>query len=100
MTVSCTKKLRLHNGSQSQRPRSTKIPVPRRDREVNFIFTIHEKKRALVNMRSLLLEPSVQRVYQVIFANTLQDMTARLARKPPWRTASGSKWPQGTRSTQ
>jgi hypothetical protein len=60
-----------------------KIRSPRRDREVDFIFTIHEKNRALVNMRSLLLEPSVQRVYHVVFANTLQDMNARLARKPP-----------------
>jgi hypothetical protein len=75
-----------------------KIIVRQRDREVNFIFTIHEKNRTLVNMRSLLLEPSLQRVYHVVFANTLRDIDAPIARKPPWRTASGSKWPRGARS--
>jgi len=89
VTVLCSKELRLHNGSQSQRARSVKISLQQRDRGLNFIFTIHEKNRALVNLRSLLLEPSPQKVYHVVFANTLHDVDAPVARKPPWRTASG-----------
>jgi hypothetical protein len=46
----CDKKLRLHNGSQSQRARSMKISLQQQSREVNLIFTIHEKNRELVNM--------------------------------------------------
>src|ERR1700758_87325 len=41
VTVSCSKELRLHDGSQSQRARSVKISLRQRDRGLNFIFTIH-----------------------------------------------------------
>src|SRR6266446_5945140 len=98
VTISCDNKLSVHEGSQSQRARSVKINLRQRDRGLNFFFTIHEKNRALVNLRSLLLETSLQRVYHVVFANTLHDWNAPLARKPPWRTASGSKWLRGARS--
>jgi hypothetical protein len=50
VTVLCNKKLRLHNGSQSQRARSVKIGLRQQSREVNLFFSIHEKNRELVNM--------------------------------------------------
>jgi hypothetical protein len=54
-----------------------KINPRRHFREVNFRFTIPEKNHALVDLRSLLLEPSLQRVYHVVFANTLNNMDAQ-----------------------
>jgi hypothetical protein len=72
ITVSCSQKSLSHNGSRSQQARSAKIRAARRDRADFLVTTIHEKNRALVNLRSLLLEPPRQRVYHVDFANTLR----------------------------
>lgn len=35
---------------------------------------IHEKNRELVNLRSFFLEPALQRVYHVVFAETLHTI--------------------------
>jgi len=53
-----------------------KISLRQDVRAMNLLFAIHEKNRALVNLRSLLLEPSLQTVYHVVFANTLHTMDA------------------------
>ena len=43
---------------------------------------IHEKNRELVNLRSFFLEPALQRVYHVVFAETLHTIkNARGARR-------------------
>jgi hypothetical protein len=67
----------VNSGFQSQRARSRKIRVPRSGREASRLFAIHEKNRALVEPRSLLLEPSLQRVYHVVFVNTLRNPEPR-----------------------
>jgi len=74
-----------------------KISLRQGVRTANFFFTIHEKNHVLVNSRSLLLEPSLQRVYHVVFANTLHIWT-RSDAQAAVETASGSKWPEGARS--
>jgi hypothetical protein len=53
-----------------------KISTQEGIRTTNFIFTIHEKNRELVNLRSFLLEPLTQRVYHVVFANTFHNIVA------------------------
>jgi hypothetical protein len=54
-----------------------KIRARKGIRAINFIFTIHEKNRELVNLRSFLLEPPMQRVYHVVFANTFHNNVAQ-----------------------